>query len=94
MGVDFYTDLAVLKIDATGLTPAEFGDSNELLIASGVMAVGYPGGLDISPSATVTIGYVSATERPIDMYNGYIINCVKTDAAINPGKSVGYLDNG
>ena len=93
VGMDVYTDLAVLKIDVEGLTPAEFGDSSELLIASGVMAVGYPGGLDISPSATVTVGYVSATRRPIDMHSGYIVDCVQTDAAINPGNSGGALVN-
>lgn len=93
VGADFYTDLAVLKIEAEGLIPAEFGDSSEMLIASGVMAVGYPGGLDISPSATVTIGYISATSRPIDMHSGYIVNCLQTDAAINPGNSGGALVN-
>lgn len=93
VGMDEYTDLAVIKIDVTGLTPAEFGDSDDLLVAEGVMAIGYPGGLDLSPSATVTIGYVSAKYRPIDMYNGYIINCLQTDTAINPGNSGGALVN-
>ncbi|MGD9900917.1 MAG: S1C family serine protease [Spirochaetales bacterium] len=93
IGMDEYTDLAVIKIDATDLTPAEFGNSDELQIAEGVMAVGYPGGLDLSPSATVTIGYVSATNRPIDMGDGYVINSIQTDAAINPGNSGGALVN-
>lgn len=93
IGMDNYTDLAVLKIEATGLTPAEFANSEELLIAQGVMAVGFPGGLDLSPSATVTIGYVSAVSRPIDMGDGYVINSIQTDAAINPGNSGGALVN-
>jgi serine protease Do len=93
IGLDNYTDLAVIKIDAQNLTPAEFGSSEELLIAQGVMAVGYPGGLDLSPSATVTIGYISAIHRPVDMGNGYVINSIQTDAAINPGNSGGALVN-
>ncbi|MDD4211330.1 MAG: trypsin-like peptidase domain-containing protein [Clostridia bacterium] len=93
VGIDNYTDLAVIKIEAEGLIAAEFADSNQILIAEGVMAVGFPGGLNISPSATVTIGYVSAVSRPIDMGNGYIINSIQTDAAINPGNSGGALVN-
>ncbi len=93
IGMDTYTDLAVLKIDATGLIPATFANSNDLLIAQEVMAVGFPGGLDISPSATITVGFVSAVNRPVDMGNGYIINSIQTDAAINPGNSGGALVN-
>ena len=91
--MDTYTDLAVIKIEAENLTPAEFADSNEIQIAQGVMAVGFPGGLNISPSATVTIGYISSVARPIDMGNGYVINSLQTDAAINPGNSGGALVN-
>jgi len=93
IGIDNYTDLAVLKIEATGLIPAEFGDSNEVNIAQGVMAIGFPGGLTLSPSATVTIGYVSAVNRPVDMGDGYIINSIQTDASLNPGNSGGALVN-
>ena len=93
IGMDTYTDLAVIKIETQDLTPAEFANSDEIQIAQGVMAVGFPGGLGISPSATVTIGYISAVSRPIDMGNGYVINSLQTDAAINPGNSGGALVN-
>jgi serine protease Do len=93
IGMDTYTDLAVIKIDAENLTVAEFANSEEIEIAQGVMAVGFPGGLGISPSATVTIGYISSVARPIDMGNGYVINSIQTDAAINPGNSGGALVN-
>ena len=93
VGMDDYTDLAVIKIEAENLTPAEFANSDEIELAQGVMAVGFPGGLNISPSATVTIGYISSVARPIDMGNGYVINSLQTDAAINPGNSGGALVN-
>ena len=91
IGSDEVTDLAVIKVNATGLTAAEFGSSEELQIADQVMAVGNPGGLELNSS--VTIGYISALNRPITTSSGYTMNCIQTDAAINPGNSGGALVN-
>ena len=93
VGEDTQTDLAVIKIDATGLTAAEFADSADLQVGDEVMAVGNPGGLQLSSS--VTFGYVSALNRPVtNSDTGYTVNCIQTDAAINPGNSGGALVNG
>ena len=90
VGEDTQTDLAVIKIDATGLTAAEFAASDDLQVGDEVMAVGNPGGLQLSSS--VTFGYVSALNRPVTNGDtGYTINCIQTDAAINPGNSGGAL---
>ena len=92
IGSDSVTDLAVVKIDATGLTAAEFGSSSDLQVADQVMAVGNPGGLEFN--STVTIGYVSALNREItNSETGYTMKCIQTDAAINPGNSGGALVN-
>ena len=90
VGEDTQTDLAVLKIDAEGLTPAEFGSSEDLQVADEVMAIGNHGGLQLSSS--VTMGYVSALNRAVtNSETGYTLNCIQTDAAINPGNSGGAL---
>ena len=90
VGEDTQTDLAVVKIEAEGLTAAEFADSGDLQVGDEVMAVGNPGGLQLSSS--VTFGYVSALDRPVTSdETGYTINCIQTDAAINPGNSGGAL---
>lgn len=89
VGSDERTDLAVLKIDATGLTPAEFGNSDQMQIGEQVIAIGNPGGLELA--GTVTVGYVSAVNRSITTTNGNTVNCIQTDAAINPGNSGGAL---
>ena len=91
VGSDERTDLAVLKIDATGLTPAEFGNSDQMQIGEQVIAIGNPGGLELA--GTVTVGYISAVNRSITTTNGNTVNCVQTDAAINPGNSGGALVN-
>ena len=91
IGVDEKTDLAVLKIEANDLTPAEFGNSDQLEIGEQVITVGNPGGLELAGS--VTVGYVSALNRPITTATGNTINCIQTDAAINPGNSGGALVN-
>ena len=92
IGSDSITDLAVLKIDATGLTAAEFGSSSGLEVADTVMAVGNPGGLEFN--STVTVGYVSALNREItNSETGYTMKAIQTDAAINPGNSGGALVN-
>ncbi len=91
VGIDPPTDLAVLKIDARGLTPADFGDSDALEVGEWVLAAGSPFGFD----NTVTAGIVSAKGRvglsaqSDERYEEFI----QTDAAINPGNSGGPLVN-
>lgn len=92
VGSDELTDLAVIKIDATGLQAAEFGSSEDLRVADQVMAIGNPGGYQLNSS--VTIGYVSALNRAItNSSTGYTMEYIQTDAAINPGNSGGALLN-
>lgn len=91
IGIDTSTDLALIKIEATGLTSAEFGDASQLQVADTVMAIGNPGGLEFNSS--VTVGYVSALGRSIETAAGYTMHAIQTDAAINPGNSGGALVN-
>lgn len=93
VGEDTQTDLAVLKIDTDDkLTPAEFGSSEDLQVTDMVMAIGNPGGLQFNSS--VTVGYVSALNRPVtNSETGFMVDCIQTDAAINPGNSGGALVN-
>jgi serine protease Do len=92
IGSDSVTDLAVVKIEATGLPAAEFGASSDLQVADTVMAVGNPGGMEFNSS--VTVGHVSALNREItNSETGYTMKCIQTDAAINPGNSGGALVN-
>ena len=88
VGKDSQTDLAVLKIDKTDLTAAEFADSDEAVVGEFVMAVGSPLGLD----ATVTTGIISAVNREVES-DGTTYICIQTDAAINSGNSGGALVN-
>lgn len=92
IGLDEQTDLAVLKIDPAGttLTPAEFGDSNSLLVGEEVYAIGSPGGLDLAN--TITGGHISALNRDITI-DDRVMSLIQTDAAINPGNSGGALIN-
>ncbi|MCI0469782.1 MAG: Do family serine endopeptidase, partial [Nitrospirae bacterium] len=88
IGTDPKTDLAVIKIDASGLPVITWGDSDKLMVGETVIAVGNPYGLN----QTVTSGIVSATGRAnvgIADYEDFI----QTDAAINPGNSGGALVN-
>ena len=87
VGVDSYTDLAVLKVDATGLPVLPWGDSSKLKVAEWVLAVGNP----FQFNQTVTLGIVSALGRNVGLstYEDFI----QTDAAINPGNSGGALVN-
>lgn len=91
IGEDTKTDLAVIKIEASGLIPAEFGNSDQMQVGEQVITVGNPGGLELAGS--ITVGYVSALNRPISNTAGGTINCIQTDAAINPGNSGGALVN-
>lgn len=88
VGTDSQTDLAVLKIDKTGLIPAEFGDSNSVLVGEFVLAIGNPYGLDYS----VTAGIVSALNREMTVDNT-TYNVIQADCAINSGNSGGALVN-
>ena len=83
-------DIAVLKIDATGLTPVVVGDSSALRVGEQVVAIGNPLG---ELTFTLTAGYVSALDRNITMSDGNAINVLQTDAAINSGNSGGPLFN-
>ncbi len=89
VGSDSQTDLAIIKIDATGLTPAELGDSNSVKVGEFAMAIGNPLGLDSS----VTCGIVSATNREVTDEDGNKYVAIQTDAAINSGNSGGALVN-
>ncbi|HCA71594.1 MAG TPA: trypsin [Ruminococcaceae bacterium] len=92
IGSDEVTDLALIKINATGLAAAEFGDSSSLKIGDEIVAIGNPGGSELASSAT--FGNISALNRTItDSDTGYTRQCIQTDAAINPGNSGGALVN-
>jgi len=88
VGTDPQTDLALLKIEASGLTPVIFGDSENLRVGQWVIAAGNPFGL----SSTITAGIVSATGRS-NMRLAAYEDFIQTDAAINPGNSGGPLVN-
>ena len=90
VGADSRTDIAVLKIDAKGLTPAEFGDSDKVVKGETVVAIGSPYGLELS--GTVTSGIVSAADRQMVIENVYM-SLIQIDASINPGNSGGPLVN-
>ena len=92
VGADSRSDLAVIKIRANNLTPAEFGDSTTVEVGEHVLAVGNPSGMELAGS--VTGGMVSAVNRNIRSgSNGFSMVCIQTDAAINPGNSGGALVN-
>ena len=88
VGKDSQTDLAVLKIEKTGLTAAEFADSSQAVVGEFAMTVGSPLGLD----TTVTTGIISAVNREV-VSDGTKYICIQTDAAINSGNSGGALVN-
>lgn len=87
---DIETDIAVLKIDETGFTPATFGDSDDLRVGELVIAVGNPLGFELFGS--VTSGIVSALNREISI-NEKNMTLIQTDASINQGNSGGPLLN-
>ncbi len=92
IGKDPSTDIALIKVDATGLTPVEFANSDRLKVGEWVVAIGSPFSYLTS---TVTAGIVSAKARDIDiLQNDFAIEeFIQTDAAINPGNSGGALVN-
>ena len=89
VGTDPATDVALLKIDATGLPTIPFGDSSKLRLGEWVIAIGSPYDL----RSTITAGIVSAKGRSMPNYSGEfkIESFIQTDAAVNPGNSGGAL---
>lgn len=89
IGTDENTDLALIKIEATGLPAITIGNSNDLKIGEWVLAIGNPFGL----TSTVTAGIISAKARMLGSSANRIESFIQTDAAINPGNSGGALVN-
>jgi serine protease Do len=92
IGADEKSDIAILKIDAHGLIPATFGDSDSLVVGDLAVAIGNPSSLDLA--GTTTAGIISAVDRNIVVdEKGNMLELIQTDAAINPGNSGGPLLN-
>lgn len=89
IGKDEQTDLAVIKIEKTGLSKAEFADSDSIKVGEFAMAVGNPLGMQSS----ITCGVVSAVNREVTDSDGKTFKLIQTDAAINSGNSGGALVN-
>ena len=91
IGQDPLTDLAVIKVDKSGLTPLSISSNNNLRVGDWVVAIGNAIGLKGEP--TVTLGIVSALERELAIDSTYLTELIQTDAVINPGNSGGPLLN-
>ncbi len=91
IGQDPLTDLAVIKVDKSGLTPLSISPNNNLRVGDWVVAIGNAIGLEGEP--TVTLGIVSALERELAIDSTYLTELIQTDAVINPGNSGGPLLN-
>lgn len=87
VGYNISCDLAVIKINANGLTPIELGNSDELKVGQNVITIGAPGGLEFMGS--VTYGIISGLDRTVSTNSA--LKLIQTDAAINPGNSGGAL---
>ena len=91
LAMDLGNDLALLKIDATDLTPAVFADPDSIGVGDEVVAVGFA--LDLDGGPTVTRGIISALNRTIENGDGALDGLIQTDAAISSGNSGGPLVN-
>lgn len=92
VGYNISNDLAVIKINVTGLTAIELGEISKVSVGQYAIAIGSPGGLEFMGS--VTSGIISGLNRVIsDSSSGSEVNLIQTDAAINPGNSGGALVN-
>ncbi|MDL9945816.1 trypsin-like peptidase domain-containing protein [Gordonia sp. ABSL11-1] len=93
LGADPVSDIAVIKVEKTGLKPMNVGTSKNLAVGQDVIAIGAPLGLE----GTVTTGIISALNRPVstsrESGTTSVIDAIQTDAAINPGNSGGALVN-
>ncbi len=90
IGYDASNDIAVLKVEATGLTPVVIGDSTNLNVGDTVLAIGNPLG---ELTFSLTVGTLSALEREVTTSTGVTMNLMQTDCAINSGNSGGALFN-
>lgn len=90
VGYDEGNDLAVLKIEATGLSPVVLGSSEKLNVGDTVLAIGNPLG---EPTFSLTTGVVSALNREVTFSGGTVMDLLQTDCAINSGNSGGALFN-
>ena len=90
IGYDASNDIAVLKIEAQGLTPVVLGDSDNMNVGDPVVAIGNPLG---ELTFSLTQGAVSALDREVTMSSGTMMNLIQTDCAINSGNSGGALFN-
>ena len=90
IGFDESNDVAVLKIDAEGLTPVVIGNSDNLNVGDSVVAIGNPLG---ELTFSLTSGTVSALDREVTMSSGISMELIQTDCAINSGNSGGALFN-
>jgi S1-C subfamily serine protease len=87
-GIDTLTDLAIVKVDASGLPTAPIGDSSTIQVGQQAIAIGSPLG---TFTDSVTSGIISAIGRSIPVESGVLTNLIQTDTAINPGNSGGPL---
>jgi S1-C subfamily serine protease len=91
VGSDSRLDLAVVKVDRSGLPTLELGNSDDLQVGDAVVAIGNALGLSEGSGATVTTGIISGLDRIVDVGTETLFNAIQTDAAINPGNSGGPL---
>ena len=92
VGFDARTDIGVIRIEKTGHTLAEIGDSSRIEVGDPIYAIGNPGGVEFANS--FTNGMVSALDRPVSSSStGYTTECIQHTSAINPGNSGGALVN-